>query len=170
MNSIVSPTGKVYSRDELDDKYNNTGTSRPLDAKYALGIVKAHAKLGSVLANPKTYVQVAKGYRKGKGIVLPGSRYIGPFNPLPDQITEEWLPKTPGDYSAYLHDRRYGMMIDAGYRANDIYLGYSRADEEMIGRAKQNLDDYQSLVGLYGIGAKQVISKTGLTSSTIGFE
>jgi hypothetical protein len=125
---------------------------------YIRDVAKAHVELGTTMLDPKTYIQMVKDYKRGKGIIFPGSRYIGPFNPMPEGgITEEWMPTSRGDYSAYLHDRDYGRYLEEG---KTPYTRFSEADQRMIDRAMKDLSSAESLATFYGMtGRKAILPK-----------
>jgi hypothetical protein len=63
------------------------------------------------------------GKRK-RGLTLPGSNYIGPFNSL-----DSGPPKTTVDEIAYQHDHQYDQLME--HHVNP-YLTSNEADREMI--------------------------------------
>lgn len=119
----------------------------------------AVANLAGNLLNP---VKVAKSVKKavtGKGLVLPGSNYIGPRNEMKGH------PKSRGDAIAQQHDQDYDMMLRRGAKTADVYLGYNQADRRALKgswkAAKKGSG--QALAVAAGMGAKALLHKTGLT-------
>jgi len=141
--------------------------------RHKTKVAKAFGQFGAMAIDPSTYYEVGKRYAEGKGATLPGSRYIGPFNPLPPKGANlsrgKWAPKSKADMSALIHDTDYSRYIKEGYKPSDVYHGFSKADQDMIDRAKKDLTSKHSVAELLGMEAKKQISKTGLTSSKIGF-
>lgn len=93
---------------------------------------------------------------KGRGMVLPGSKYIGPGNYM-----NKGKPRDKADAAAKQHDIDYGKMIKAGHKAKDVYLGYSDADKRLMKRA--DVTTPSGLAAYGGMKAKQLLNKTGLT-------
>lgn len=167
MNEIIPtrPSGDGYTDEELAEMYKPKIS--PGETGYKRGVVKANAELATTIMNPKTYYDMGKGYEEGKGLVLPGRLYIGPGNKLPSEMTEEWLPKSRGDYLAYLHDQEYGGYLKKGYTPGEVYSGFSEADQKLMDEAKKDLTDVDSLAALYGMGVKKGVSKLGLTPTYV---
>jgi len=123
-----------------------------------------HAVL-SLAGNVLNPVKVAKSVKKavtGKGIVLPGSNYIGPGNEMKGQKT-----MSRGDALAKKHDEDYDKMIKRGAKKTDVYLGYSEADKRALKSSwkEAKRGSGQALAVAAGMGAKALLHKSGLTKS-----
>lgn len=120
----------------------------------------AVANLAGNLLNPKKVAKSVKKAVTGKGIVLPGSNYIGPLNEMKKQKT-----MSRGDAIAKRHDEDYGRMLDKGAKSKDVYLGYSRADKKALKGAwrEAKSGSGQALAVAAGMGAKALLHKSGLT-------
>lgn len=120
----------------------------------------AVANLAGNLLNPKKVAKSVKKAVTGKGIVLPGSNYIGPGNEMKGQKT-----KSRGDVLAKRHDQAYDNMLKKGAKKTDVYLGYSRADKKALKGAwkEAKSGSGQALAVAAGMGAKALLHKSGLT-------
>lgn len=76
--------------------------------------------------------------RQPRGWVLPGYRYLGPFNPL-----DNGEPVNNADRAAQLHDHAYSELIKSG---KNPYLYFNKADEKFI----DDLKDDWSIGGIIG--------------------
>lgn len=118
-------------------------------------IAKSTAVLASRLANPINQAKFIRQGLKGKGWILPGSKYIGPGNDM-----DLGKPVDKDDAAAYEHDKEYDRYLKMGYKKKDVYLGYSDADERLLKKT-----DYTTPGGIaiqLGIGAKKKLNKFGL--------
>ncbi len=86
----------------------------------------AAAQLAARLANPFNAGKMLSNAAIGKGIVLPGSNYIGPGNPMDREVLSY------GDFLAKKHDEAYGHYLDAGHTKTNVYGGFSEADKELM--------------------------------------
>ena len=154
-------------------RYTDRGPVKIVDSKIfghksqvAAAHIKAHAKFGAIVANPKTYYDVYKSNKRGEGFVLPGSRYIGPGKTIPEQITEaKDRPKSAADAYAYAHDKSYSRLEEAGHKPWDIYTGFHESDQKLIDQSRKTMTNPHSLVTYYGMHGKKLLNKTGLTKS-----
>ncbi len=124
--------------------------------KGVLKRAKAAGQLYGRLRNPKNQFKMVKNLVKGKGLTLPGSKYIGPGNPM-----NRGKPVDKADANAYQHDIDYDNYLKKGVKKKDVYLGYSDADERLLKNTKA--DTPNGLAVNLGIGAKKVLNKIGLT-------
>ena len=76
--------------------------------------------------------------RQPGGWVLPGYKYLGPFNPL-----ENGEPVNKADRAAQAHDKSYSELIKSG---KNPYLYFNKADEKFI----DDLKNDWSLGGIIG--------------------
>lgn len=129
--------------------------------KYKTKVLKAAGSLVKDLMNPTYAATVYRGYKDGKGIVVPGHKYIGPGNPLPEKLgAEKDKPVNKADYSAYLHDNEYDRYKSAGIKDKDVYLGFSDADKRLMDRS--DLTDKSGLITYLGMGFKKGLWKAGV--------
>lgn len=124
--------------------------------KYAGEVAKAGAVLGARVANPVRKAKFVADAVRGKGFVLPGSKYIGPGNEM-----NKGKPVDQADANAYQHDVDYDNYLKKGHKAKDVYTGYSDADERLLKNTKANTPN--GLAVVLGMGAKKLLNKTGLT-------
>ena len=116
-------------------------------------------KLFKRVSNPIKLAKAIGGAARGKGFVLPGSKYIGPGNPM-----NRGSPKSKADALAYQHDVDYADYLKAGVKKKHLYTGYSDADARLMKESKKHLADDPSAIATYaGMGAKKLLNKTGLT-------
>lgn len=70
-----------------------------------------------------------------RGLVVPGYKYLGPFNGL-----DKGEPVNKADQAALAHDKEYDKLLEAG---DNPYLKYNHADREF----QENLEGDTSLAG-----------------------
>jgi hypothetical protein len=133
-------------------------------AKSAAQVGLAAAKVVSKLTNPVTMGKVALGAARGKGLVYPGSTYIGPGNPLPKK-GEKHKAKSKADLAALQHDRDYDALLKRGVKPSKLYTGFSDADQRLID--KSDVRTEHGLVTFLGMNAKKGLQKAGLTGPRI---
>lgn len=92
---------------------------------------------------------------KGKGLIMPGTNFIGPGNAMDKK------PLSKGDALAKKHDEAYGRYLDAGHSKKRVYLGYSDADKKL--QKKSDVTTPEGLVTYTGMKAKKMLHKTGIT-------
>lgn len=133
---------------------------KPSTLAQAAGVAKSVVKLGAKVTNPHNQLQSLRKAVKGEGIVLPGSKYIGPGNRM-----DLGKPKDRGDKTAYKHDQDYDKILKSGGKKKDVYLGYSHADKRALKQAWKDARDGSgsSLAVAAGMGVKALASKSGLT-------
>lgn len=102
---------------------------------------------------------IAAGAAAGKGIILPGTNYLGPGNPMDRPVTDEH------DARAREHDLAYMRYADQGHSKFNIYTGYSDADEKL--RRESDTTHPSGLASYLGMTIKKGIHKTGLTGAMI---
>ena len=124
--------------------------------KYAGEVAKAGGVLAARVANPVGKAKFISNAVRGKGFVLPGSKYIGPGNEM-----NKGKPTDQADANAYQHDIDYDNYLKKGHKAKDVYTGYSDADERLLKNTKAN--SANGLAVVLGMGAKKLLNKTGLT-------
>jgi hypothetical protein len=125
--------------------------------KKAYKIGTAAAKLRNRVSNPINQQKVVRKAIAGKGVTLPGSKYIGPGNPM-----NRGKPIDEADANAYQHDVDYDNYLKAGVPARKVYTGWSDADERLLKKTKA--DTPNGLAVNLGMGAKKGLHKLGLTS------
>jgi hypothetical protein len=125
-------------------------------AKDVANVGYAAYNLAKGIANPKNIAKSAFS----QGLVLPGSKYIGPGNSL-----DKGAPVSKGDAIAYQHDLDYDKLLAAAKNPNDVYLGYSNADKKALKEAWRHAKkgDAHSLAVAAGLGIKKLAYKSGLT-------
>jgi hypothetical protein len=107
--------------------------------------VWAFAKMLSVMK--MNVSQVLLGAAEGKGVVYPGSNYIGPLNYAGLGAPP---PLSKMDELARIHDLQYGWLIEQGV---DAYYTFNMADVYMLENADLTTAEGQA-INLF-IGAKQ---------------
>lgn len=123
--------------------------------KVASGVGKiagtgvAAARLAGKVANPLFVPQMAAKKALGLGITLPGSKYIGPGNPM--QLGK---PTSAADAAAYEHDQAYDKYINSGIPAKKVYGSYSKADKILRDKADTTTPD--GLAAYLGMTAKKI--------------
>ena len=90
-------------------------------------IVDAHRKLARRLSKPKNLRNMMSEFIRGKGLVLPGSKYIGPGNEM-----NKGAPVDEADANAYQHDLDYDKYLKQGHSKFKVYTGYSDADKRLL--------------------------------------
>ena len=124
-----------------------------------LKIAKAVGKLGVRVANPKNVVKTVGNAVRGKGIVLPGSNYIGPGNPMGRKV------KSKGDALAKTHDEAYSKMLAKGHSKKAVYTKFSDADKRLM--KKSDVTTPEGVATYAGMKAKHLLHKIGLTGKMI---
>ena len=124
--------------------------------KYAGEVAKAGGALALRLKNPVNQAKFVYNAARGKGFVLPGSKYIGPGNEM-----NKGKPVDQADANAYQHDVDYDNYIKKGHKAKDVYLGWSDADKRLLKNTKANTAS--GLAVNLGMLAKKALHRTGLT-------
>ncbi len=120
-------------------------------AKVAKAAVKLVTKVA--VGAPKMVVNAARG----KGLVLPGSKYIGPGNAL-----NKGKPRGKADAAALKHDLAYDDYIKKGkVKKKDVYLGFSDADKRLMKGSDTTTS--AGLATYAGMKAKHILNKVGLT-------
>ena len=120
-------------------------------AKAARGVAK---RLG-----PLKTAKMLKNAHDGKGLVFPGSNYIGPGNAMDKKV------RSKGDALAKKHDLEYGRYHSAGFKNKRVYMGYSDADKRL--QKASDVTTPEGLVTYTGMKAKQVMHKLGLTGKRL---
>ena len=125
-------------------------------------VARALGKVALTVNNPYKMGKVALRAARGKGVVYPGSAYIGPGN----EIKSGGKRATSGaDRAAYQHDLDYGKLLDRGVGARRLYTGYSAADSRLMKRVDPTTE--AGMAVYLGIGAKKLAWKLGLTGKKI---
>lgn len=93
---------------------------------------------------------------KKRGLVVPGYKYLGPFNSL-----DKGQPVNKTDAAAYKHDKRYGELQAAGINP---YVTYNDADEEFM---RDVGDDFGGRIGKAVFAGKRKLAEYNLISSFI---
>lgn len=124
--------------------------------KYAGEVGMAAGKLAARLKNPVNQAKFVVNAARGKGMVLPGSKYIGPGNEM-----NKGAPVNEADANAYQHDIDYDNYLKQGHSAKHVYTSYSDADERLLRKTKANTPE--GLAVNLGMLAKKGAWKLGLT-------
>jgi len=132
-----------------------------------LKVAVAHLKLARSVLDPVTYVKMGVHVASHRGLTIPGSRYIGPFNPVTSRITlKSHEPKSYGDQLARKHDLAYDKYLKEDHiKPYKVYLGYSEADEELRKASSKDKTHVHSLTTRYGMEVKRLAHKMHLTPS-----
>lgn len=141
----VAPPKK---RASLSSKITSVGKKVVHGAKIA----GATASLAARVTNPVNIAKIAVNAARGKGVVLPGSNYIGPGN---EMIGKK--PTSKNDEAAFKHDTDYGDYLKAGVSKKDLYGGFSDADQRLMDRA--DLTKYDGVAAYAGMGIKKLKHK-----------
>jgi len=120
----------------------------------------AAGRLAARMQNPYNIGKMAAGAVSGKGLVLPGSKYIGPGNPL-----NRGKPTSKADAAARLHDIDYDRLLKQGVKSSKLYLGFSKADERLMKRS--DVTTPEGLATFGGMAVKKGLYKLGLTGKKI---
>ena len=125
--------------------------------KHVAKVGKAAVQLKARVSNPKNQVKFVSDAVRGKGFVLPGSKYIGPGNEM-----NKGKPVDRADANAYQHDVDYDNYIKKGVSKRKVYTGWSDADARLLKNTKATTPN--GLAVNLGMGAKKLAYKAGLTS------
>lgn len=120
----------------------------------------AAARLVGKVTNPYNMTKMTVNAARGKGLVLPGSRYIGPGNSL-----DSGTPTSSADRAAKLHDIDYNNLLKSGVKPSKLYAGFSKADQRLMNRSDITTPD--GLATYSGMLAKKGLYKLGLTGKKI---
>ena len=130
------------------------------------GVVKAGkvgvaaGRLVGGMHNPWNLGKMGVNAARGKGLVLRGSKYIGPGNPL-----DMGKPTSKTDAAARLHDIDYDRLLKSGVKPSKLYLGFSKADERLMKRSDVTTPEGLATYG--GMALKKGLWKLGLTGKKI---
>ena len=94
---------------------------------------------------------IARKAMKGKGLVFPGARYIGPGNPL-----QSGRPTSHADHVARAHDYHYDYLIKKG---KNPYFTYNEPDRIAIKRVKNHLHTPSGAAVWMGLSAKRIFRR-----------
>ncbi len=133
------------------------------NVKQTARTAKAATQVAATLANPVNQAKIAVNAARGKGIVYPGSKYIGPGNPLPKGGLKK--AKSKADAAAYQHDHDYDKLLKRGVKPSRLYRGFSDADQRLIDRSDTGTE--HGLVTSLGMHAKKAAWRLGLTGKKI---
>jgi hypothetical protein len=150
---------------KLREKASKTATSvanklgvpkpvRKVASKVATGIgtVTAGARLASRVLNPLFVPQMVAKQAFGLGVTVPGSKYIGPKNPM-----NLGKPVNAADKLAYEHDQAYDKYIKSGIPASQVYGSYSKADAKLMKSADTTTPE--GLAAYLGMASKKLFQK-----------
>jgi hypothetical protein len=155
--------GAIKGLAEHGAKVAMRGAKHPKRAKKELvhhgKVAKAVVKAGARVANPKNQAKMVKNLAKGKGLVFPGSNYIGPGNPMNRKV------KSKGDALAKKHDEEYDRILKSGVSKKRLYFGYSDADKRL--QKASDVTTPEGVATYMGMKGKQLLHKTGLTGKRI---
>lgn len=112
-------------------------------------VVTSATRLASKLMSPSLLPQLAAKKFLKLGLTLPGSKYIGPGNPL-----NLGAPVTSADAAAYRHDKAYDHYIQSGIPASDVYTKFSKADEQLM--KESDITTVHGLATYGGMGLKKM--------------
>ena len=121
-------------------------------AVYGAKVAGATASLAARVVNPLNVTKTVVNAARGKGVVLPGSNYIGPGNEMNGQ-----KPTSKNDEAAFKHDTDYNDYLKAGVSKHDLYGGFSDADQRLMQRA--DLTKYDGVAAYLGMGIKKIKHK-----------
>lgn len=116
---------------------------------HGIGTATAAVRLAGKVLNPLFLPQLAAKKALGLGITVPGTKYIGPGNPM-----NLGKPVNKADALAYEHDMAYDKYIKSGIPAKKVYGSYSKADQKLQKAADTTTPD--GLAAYLGMKAKQV--------------
>ena len=130
------------------------GISQPVRSAVSrvakgIGVGTAALRLGAKVANPLFLPQMAVKKALGMGITLPGSKYIGPKNPM-----ALGKPVNAADAAAYEHDVAYDNYIKSGHDPKDVYGKFSKADQALMDKA--DVTDPSGLAAWGGMKMKKM--------------
>jgi len=128
---------------------------------YAGKVGVATVGLAKDFANPINQIKMIKGAATGQGLVVPGSKYIGPGNAM-----NKGKPNSSADKAAYQHDLDYGRLLSQGVSKKKLYGGFSKADERLMKKA--DLTTKHGVAAYGGMAVKKGIYKLGLSGKKIG--
>jgi hypothetical protein len=120
----------------------------------------AAAKLTAKLVNPYNRAKMVYKAVRGKGLILPGSKYIGPGNAM-----NKGKPRSSADAAAYRHDMAYDKLLKKGYSKKKVYGGFSDADQRLMHDSDVTTPD--GLATYLGMSAKKGLYKLGLSGKRI---
>lgn len=147
---MVAISGKSKHQTRVKEVAGKVAKNVVHKAKVGRAAVRLAGKM--TLGAPKMIADAAKG----KGVTLPGSKYIGPGNSL-----DRGAPKGKADAAAKQHDIDYDNYIKKGVKKKDVYMGYSDADKRL--QKKSDTTTSAGLATYMGMKGKQLLNKTGLT-------
>jgi len=142
-------------------KAGRTVKSGASKAIYAAKVGKAVGGLAKDFANPINQIKMIKGAVKGEGVVVPGSKYIGPGNAM-----NKGKPTSSADKAAYQHDLDYGRLLAQGVSKKKLYGGFSKADERLMKKA--DLTTKHGVAAWGGMAVKKAGYKLGLSGKKTG--
>jgi hypothetical protein len=128
---------------------------------YAGKVGAATLGLAKDIANPVNQAKMIKGAIQGKGVLVPGSKYIGPGNAM-----NKGKPNSTADEAAYQHDLDYGRLLSQGVSKKKLYGGFSKADERLMKRA--DLTTKHGVAAYGGMAVKKGLYKLGLSGKKTG--
>lgn len=158
-NRAVKNAGKGGRKNERVKKVTKVAKGGVKKGVKAAKVAGATARLAARVLNPKNATKMVKDAAKGKGVVLPGSNYIGPGNPMGRKV------KSKGDALAKKHDEDYDRYIKAGYSKKKVYAGFSDADKRLM--KKSDVTTPEGVATYAGMKAKQLLHKTGITGKKL---
>lgn len=123
-------------------------------------VAKAAGGIAADVMNPYKMGKVAVNAARGKGVVYPGSKYIGPGNPM-----NRGKGTSSADRAAYKHDVAYGKYLDKGVKPMKLYAGYSEADKKLM--KDSDVTTKHGLVTYGGMAVKKGMYKLGLSGKMI---
>jgi hypothetical protein len=123
---------------------------------YTQMVHTGHRLFKKVTSRPQLATMAVKA-AMGEGLVLPNSKYIGPFNPM-----DKGKPESITDAHAYQHDIDYDDYIRHGVAAEKVYSSYSDADERLKNKAYQHMHrDPNAMAAWAGMKTKELLYQTG---------
>ncbi len=129
----------------------------------AVQVAKVARAVGGVVkdvTNPYKMGKVAVNAARGKGVVYPGSKYIGPGNAM-----NLGKGNSSADRAAYKHDQDYDKLLKKGVKPKHLYTGFGAADQRLMDRSK--ITTKHGLVTKSVMGLKKAAYKAGLTGKYI---
>jgi hypothetical protein len=128
-------------------------------AKHVGKVGVSAARLYARMHNPVNVAKMVHGAATGKGLVLPGSNYIGPGNKMNKKVMHK------ADANAKQHDIDYDNYLKKGHKAKKVYTKYSDADARL--KKKSNTETPEGLATYLGMKGKELAHKAGLTGKRL---
>lgn len=143
--TVRSFAGKIVDKLPLPGVFKKNLGKLGYAVETGLAAKDLALKVAHPLFIPQTIIKVATK----QGITVPGSKYIGPTNPM--RLGEA---VTDADALAFKHDLEYQTYLDQGLKPDEVYKTYNAADERLL--KEVDTRTAQGLAAYLGMKAKQV--------------